>query len=103
MQTGRYIRKPNLELVRRQLEEDGRKTAINRTNRQRKLEQRIGRMFSTTWKVEDIFPGWLQTKLEDWGSSDPSFIEMNAALAAFELDKGLVMMRRSCARQSSTS
>ncbi len=46
-------------------------------------------MFSTTWKVEDIFPGWSRTKLEDWGSSDPRFIEMNAALAAFELGEPL--------------
>ncbi len=46
-------------------------------------------MFSTTWKVEDIFPGWSRTKLEDWGSSDPRLIEMNAALAAFELGKAL--------------
>ncbi len=68
-----------MELVRKQLEEDGRKTetAINRTNRQRKLEQRTVRMFSTTWKVED------------WGLSDPRFIEMNAALADFELGKAL--------------
>jgi hypothetical protein len=43
-------------------------------------------MFSTTWKVEDIFPGWSRTKLEDWGSSDPRFIEMNAA---FELGEAL--------------
>ncbi len=59
------------------------------TNRQRKLEQRTVRMFSATWKVEDIFPGWSRTKLEDWGSSDPRFIEMNAALAAFELSEAL--------------
>ncbi len=80
-----------MELVRKQLEEDGRKTetSINRTNRQRKLEQITVRMFSTTWKVEDIFPGWSRTKLEDWGSSDPRFIEMNAALAAFELGEAL--------------
>ncbi len=35
------------------------------------------------------FPGLSRTKLEDWGSSDPRFIEMNAALAAFELGKAL--------------
>jgi hypothetical protein len=46
-------------------------------------------MFSATWKMGDIFPGWSWTKLEDWGSSDPRFIEMNAALAAFELGKAL--------------
>jgi hypothetical protein len=46
-------------------------------------------MFGTTWKVEDIFPGLSRTKLEEWGSSDPKFIEMNAALAAFELGKAL--------------
>ncbi len=46
-------------------------------------------MFNTTWKVEDIFPVWSRTKLEEWGSSDPRFIEMNADLAAFELGKAL--------------
>ncbi len=46
-------------------------------------------MFSTTWKVEDIFPGWSWKKLEDWGSSDPRFIKMNAALVAFELGEAL--------------
>ncbi len=46
-------------------------------------------MFGTTWKVEDIFPGWSRTKLEEWGSFDHKFIAMNAALAAFELGKAL--------------
>ncbi len=46
-------------------------------------------MFNTTWKVVDIFPGWSRTKLEEWGSSDPRFIEMNADLATFELGKAL--------------
>ncbi len=46
-------------------------------------------MFSTTWKVENIFLGWSRTKLEDWGASDPKFIEVSADLAAFELSKAL--------------
>jgi hypothetical protein len=46
-------------------------------------------MFSTAWKVEDIFPGWTRAKLEDWGASDPKFIEMSAALTAFELGNAL--------------
>ncbi len=46
-------------------------------------------MFSATWKPEDIFPGWSRTKLEDWVSSDPRFIGLNAALVAFELGEAL--------------
>ncbi len=46
-------------------------------------------MFSTTWKVEDIFPGWSQTKLEDWGPSNPRLIRMNAAILAFDLCEAL--------------
>jgi hypothetical protein len=46
-------------------------------------------MFSTTWKVEDIFPGWSRTKLEDWVSSNPRFIKLNAAILAFDLGEAL--------------
>jgi hypothetical protein len=46
-------------------------------------------MFSTTWKVEDIFPGWSRTKLEDWGSSNLRLIGLNAALVASELGEAL--------------
>jgi hypothetical protein len=46
-------------------------------------------MFSTAWKVEDIFPGWTRTKLEDWGASDPELIGVCADIAAFKLGKAL--------------
>jgi hypothetical protein len=91
MQTGGCKRKPDFgackETARRRQKENG--IAIKRTNGQRKLEQRTARMFSATWKLEDIFPGWSRTKLEDWGSSDPWFFKLSAALLAFELGEAL--------------
>jgi hypothetical protein len=60
-------------------------------------------MFGTTWKVEDIFPGWSRTKLEEWGSSDPKFIEMLLRLLNSVKPYGLVTTRRRCAGQSSSS
>ncbi len=91
MQTDRCKRKPDFgackETGQRRRKENG--IAIKQTNGQRKLEQRTVRMFSATWKLEDTFPGWSRTKLEDWGSSDPRFIGLNAALLAFELGEAL--------------
>ncbi len=46
-------------------------------------------MFSTLWKVEDIFPGWSRAKLRDWGASDPKLIGVRADLAALQLGKAL--------------
>ncbi len=46
-------------------------------------------MFSTLWKLEDIFPGCSGAKLRDWGASDPKLIPVRADLAALQLGKAL--------------
>ncbi len=52
-------------------------------------EQGTWKMFSTLWRVEDIFPGWTLAKLRDWGASDFELIPMRSDLAALQLGRTL--------------
>ncbi len=46
-------------------------------------------MFSTLWKVGDVFPGYSWAKLRHWGASDPELIGACADIAAFKLGRAL--------------